>query len=78
MTFAPGSMQIVSRPEAGEELEGAALWYEERQPGLADDFIDEFERTLARIVASPESRRKKVAQFSRKKICKLKSEQPVG
>jgi len=47
-------MHVVSHPEADEELEAAALWYEERQPGLGGDFVDEFERTLRRIVAEPE------------------------
>jgi plasmid stabilization system protein ParE len=47
-------MRVVTHPEADEELEAAALWYEERQPGLGDDFLDEFERTLRRIVVEPE------------------------
>ena len=47
-------MRIVSHPEADLELEAAALWYEERQPGLGDDFLDEFITTLRRIVADPE------------------------
>lgn len=47
-------MHVVSHPEADQELEGAALWYEQRQPGLGDDFLDEFESTLRRIVAAPE------------------------
>jgi hypothetical protein len=51
-------MRIVSHPEADEELEAAALWYEERQPGLGDDFLDQFERALRRIVAEPERWRK--------------------
>jgi hypothetical protein len=51
-------MHIVSHPEADEELEVAARWYEERQPSLGDDFIDEFEHTLRRIVAEPERWRK--------------------
>lgn len=46
-------MRIVSHPEADEELAAAALWYDQRQPGLGDDFLDEFERTLRRIVADP-------------------------
>ena len=41
-------MPIVSHPEADEELVGAALWYEERQPGLGDDFLEAFEHTLRR------------------------------
>jgi plasmid stabilization system protein ParE len=51
-------MRVVSHPEADEELEAAALWYEERQPGLGDAFLDQFERTLRRIVAEPERWRK--------------------
>jgi hypothetical protein len=51
-------MHVVSHPEAGQELEAAALWYEERQLGLGEDFLNEFERTLRRIVANPERWRK--------------------
>jgi toxin ParE2 len=51
-------MRVVSHPEADEELEAAALWYEARQPGLGEDFLDEFERTLSRVVAQPERWRK--------------------
>ena len=47
-------MHVVIHPEAAEELEGAAQWYEQRQTGLGDDFLNEFERTLRRIVAEPE------------------------
>jgi plasmid stabilization system protein ParE len=47
-------MRVVSHPEAADELEAAALWYEERQPGLGDAFLDQFERTLRRIVAEPQ------------------------
>lgn len=47
-------MRVVSHPEADRELEAAALWYEERQPDLGRDFLDEFEHTLRRIVAEPE------------------------
>ena len=46
-------MRVVSHPEADEELEAAAIWYEERQPNLGEDFLDEFERTLRRIVVEP-------------------------
>jgi plasmid stabilization system protein ParE len=51
-------MRVVSHPEADQELEAAALWYDERQPGLGEDFLDEFERTLRRIVTDPERWRK--------------------
>jgi toxin ParE2 len=47
-------MRVVSHPEADEELEAAALWYEERQPGLGEIFLTQFEMTLRRIVARPE------------------------
>jgi len=47
-------MQVVRHPEADEELEAAALWYEERQPGLGDDFLNQFESTLRCIMADPE------------------------
>ena len=53
-TSAISSVRIVSHPEAEEELEAAALWYEKRQPGLGDDFLDQFESTLRRIVAKPQ------------------------
>jgi len=51
-------MHVVSHPEADDELEAAALWYQDRQPGLGDAFLDEFESTLRRIVAEPERWRK--------------------
>ena len=47
-------MHVVSHPEADEELEAATLWYEEQQPGLGENFLDEFERTLRRLLAEPE------------------------
>jgi len=46
-------MRVVLHPEAGAELQAAALWYEERQAGLGDAFLDEFERTLRRVAAAP-------------------------
>jgi plasmid stabilization system protein ParE len=46
-------MRVVSHPEADEELEAAARWYEERQPGLGDRFLDDFEKTLRRILEAP-------------------------
>ena len=58
-------MRVVSHPEADAEMEAAALWYEERQPGLGNDFLDEFERTLRRIVAEPE-RWQKIRDDNRK------------
>jgi plasmid stabilization system protein ParE len=51
-------MHVVLHPEAEEELEAAALWYKERQPGLGEDFLGEFERALLRILTGPERGRK--------------------
>jgi toxin ParE1/3/4 len=39
-------------------LEAAALWYEERQPGLGGDFLAEYQATLNRILNEPERWRK--------------------
>ncbi len=33
-------MHAVSHPEADEEVESAALWYEEQQAGLGGDFLE--------------------------------------
>ena len=46
-------LRVVSHPEADEELEAAALWYEARQPELGDDFLDDFELTLRRAIQNP-------------------------
>jgi hypothetical protein len=47
-------LRVVSHPEADEELEAAALWYEARQPRLGDDFLDDFELALRRIIQDPQ------------------------
>lgn len=51
-------MRVVSHPEADEELKSAARWYNHERPGLAEDFLREFDRTLLRIVANPNRWRK--------------------
>jgi hypothetical protein len=51
-------MHIVRHPEVPRELEAAAFWYEERQPGLGGDFLEEYEATLGRILNRPEHWRK--------------------
>ncbi len=51
-------MRVESHPEADQELRAAALWYEERRPGLGEDFLQEFDRAVRRIVAEPERWRK--------------------
>jgi toxin ParE1/3/4 len=51
-------MRVPSHPDADIELEEAAFYYEKRSEGLGDDFIEEFERTIERIVSSPTRYRK--------------------
>jgi len=50
-------MRIVTHPEADQELEAAASWYEAQQPGLGEAFLDEFEVTLRRVAEAPTQRR---------------------
>lgn len=47
-------MRVPSHPKATEELEEAAWHYETCSPGLGDDFLDEFERTLSLIIGHPD------------------------
>lgn len=51
-------MRVVVHPEADEELGGAALWYDERQPGLGELFLNQFEQTLSRVISQPDRWRK--------------------
>ena len=46
--------RVVSHPEADEELEAAAQWYEQRNCGHGDAFLDDFELTLSRIIQTPQ------------------------
>jgi len=39
---------------AEAELSDAAVWYESQAPGLGQEFLDEFERTIQRILQFPE------------------------
>jgi len=51
-------LRVVSHPEAEQELEAAAIWYQEKHPGLGDDFLNEFEATVRRILCGPEQGRR--------------------
>jgi len=51
-------MRVVRHPEVPQELEAAAFWYDERQPGLGGDFLEEYQATLGRILDHPERWRK--------------------
>ena len=48
-------MRLEFHPEARAELRSAALWYDERRPGLGDDFIAEIAAALERVGDAPES-----------------------
>jgi hypothetical protein len=48
-------VRLEFNPEAQAELRSAALWYDERGPGLGDDFIAEVSATLDPIGGAPES-----------------------
>ena len=48
-------MRLELHPEAQAELRSAALWYEERRPGLGDEFISEISTSLDRVGDAPES-----------------------
>ena len=48
-------MRLELHPEAQAELRSAALWYEERRPGLGDEFVSEISASLDRVSDAPES-----------------------
>lgn len=48
-------MRLELHPEAQAELRSAALWYEERRPGLGDEFIAEISASLDRVSDAPQS-----------------------
>ena len=48
-------MRLELHPEARAELRSAALWYDERRPGLGDEFIAEVSASLNRVGDAPES-----------------------
>ena len=51
-------MRVIRHPEVPQELEAAVLWYEERQPGLGEDFLGEYQATPDRILHEPNRWRK--------------------
>jgi hypothetical protein len=51
-------MRFIRHPEVPQELEAAALWYEEHQPGLGSDFLEEYQATMAQVLVAPERWRK--------------------
>ena len=47
-------MRVEYHPAVERELELIRNYYEDRSPGLGREFIDEFERQILRIAATPE------------------------
>src|SRR5262245_880063 len=47
-------MKYEFHPEALEEYEAAALWYAERDPQLAERFVQSVEEAIGRILGAPE------------------------
>lgn len=46
-------MRVVRHPDVPLELEAAVFWYEERQAGLGEEFLKEYQITLGRILRAP-------------------------
>ena len=40
-------------PQAELDVSDAAAWYEERRAGLGDDFLDELDSVLRRVIKNP-------------------------
>src|SRR5947208_2689977 len=45
--------RLIVRPLAEADLEDAARWYEDERPGLAERFLSDVNRTVARIRQRP-------------------------
>jgi plasmid stabilization system protein ParE len=48
------SWLLLVRPRAEQDLVEARDWYEERVPGLGDDFLHEVSKVMELLVADPE------------------------
>ena len=47
------SLPVRVRSEAAQDLEDAAIWYEEQSSGLGQEFLDEVRRSLRRVAEQP-------------------------
>ncbi len=47
------TIRVVYRRAAKVEFEDAAVWYDERRPGLGEEFIHEIEQAVAQAAAAP-------------------------
>jgi toxin ParE1/3/4 len=65
------NLPVIIRPEAEEDLTQAYLWYNEKRPGLGDEFLLKVEAALDLISENPDSnpiiyngiRRKLIGRF---------------
>jgi len=48
------TLKVVFRHTARTEFDAAALWYEERQPGLGTQFVSEINRAIELAATHPE------------------------
>lgn len=46
-------MRLVVRPAAANDLRSAYRWYEERQPGLGEDLLEEVQAVIDRMLLLP-------------------------
>lgn len=47
------SLRLDFHPAVRDEIDDAHDWYEQRRPGLGNDFLDELQRVIAEITANP-------------------------
>lgn len=47
------SLKVIHHPEAQRELGEAGRYYDEQSPGLADEFFDEVDAFVSKIIANP-------------------------
>lgn len=47
------SRRLIIRPHAEEDISEAALWYENQQPGLGNDFLKEVRTAIESAVKTP-------------------------
>ena len=67
-------MNLRVHAEAEKELLKGATWYDERQSGLGEQFIDEYQSAILRILATPRSYARISSARSRRNVrrCPLK------
>jgi len=47
------SWKVITRPEVADDLVEAAAWYDERQTGLGDEFLQEVTDVKVSLAANP-------------------------